>query len=110
MDVASGQVLDVALSLLPDGATRLHVDLDMIAADALSLRVLMDDLRAAYQGRSSPNRTTTSRATWPTAPASTPGRASAPAPGGRGGWTRYRRPPSCPPSPAPSSRPPPAPR
>ncbi|MCK9873816.1 phosphopantetheine-binding protein, partial [Nocardiopsis dassonvillei] len=50
MDVAAGQVLDVALSLLPGGATRLHVDLDMIVADALSLRVLLEDLRTAYRG------------------------------------------------------------
>lgn len=54
MDVAAGHVLDVALSLLPDGRTRLHVDLDMIVADALSLRVLLDDLLAAYEGRDLP--------------------------------------------------------
>ncbi|GAA3983101.1 amino acid adenylation domain-containing protein [Thermobifida alba] len=54
MDVASGHVLDVALSLLPGGATRLHVDLDMIVADALSLRVLLEDLAAAYDGRDLP--------------------------------------------------------
>ncbi|MEY9212482.1 amino acid adenylation domain-containing protein [Thermobifida halotolerans] len=54
MDVASGHVLDVALSLLPGGATRLHVDLDMIVADALSLRVLLEDLTAAYDGRALP--------------------------------------------------------
>ncbi|MGW9556859.1 amino acid adenylation domain-containing protein [Nocardiopsis sp. NPDC055551] len=50
MDVAAGEVLDIALSLLPGGATRLHVDLDMIVADALSLRVLLEDLRGAYLG------------------------------------------------------------
>ncbi len=54
MDVAVGEVLDVALSLLPDGATRLHVDLDMIVADALSLRVVLEDLRCAYLGENSP--------------------------------------------------------
>ncbi|WP_285621802.1 non-ribosomal peptide synthetase [Kineosporia sp. NBRC 101677] len=48
MAVDEGQVLDLQLSLLPHGATRLHVDLDMIAADALSLRVLMADLARAY--------------------------------------------------------------
>ncbi|GLY32372.1 non-ribosomal peptide synthetase [Kineosporia sp. NBRC 101731] len=48
MDVDSGQVLDLQLSLLPHGATRLHIDLDMIAADALSLRVLVADLARAY--------------------------------------------------------------
>ncbi|GIG40584.1 non-ribosomal peptide synthetase [Cellulomonas phragmiteti] len=51
MDVRAGHVLDVALTLLADGRTRLHVDLDMVAADALSLRVLLDDLGAAYRGR-----------------------------------------------------------
>ncbi|GAB3456744.1 non-ribosomal peptide synthetase [Streptomonospora sediminis] len=54
MDVAAGEVLDVALSLLPDGTTRLHVDLDMIVADALSLRVLLEDLRTAYDGADLP--------------------------------------------------------
>ncbi|MDT0329435.1 condensation domain-containing protein, partial [Nocardiopsis lambiniae] len=54
MDVAAGEVLEVALSLLPGGRTRLHVDLDMIVADALSLRVLLDDLCAAYEGRDLP--------------------------------------------------------
>lgn len=48
MDVDAGQVLDLQLSLLPHGDTRLHVDLDMIAADALSLRVLIADLARAY--------------------------------------------------------------
>ena len=54
MDVAAGQVLDLALTLLPDGRTRLHVDLDMIVADALSLRVLLEDLRGAYLGEQAP--------------------------------------------------------
>ncbi|WP_017589679.1 non-ribosomal peptide synthetase [Nocardiopsis ganjiahuensis] len=54
MDVAAGEVLDIALSLLPGGATRLHVDLDMIVADALSLRVLLEDLRGAYLGEDAP--------------------------------------------------------
>ncbi|WP_028648006.1 non-ribosomal peptide synthetase [Nocardiopsis sp. CNT312] len=56
LDVASGHVLDVALSLLPEGRTRLHVDLDMIVADALSLRVLLDDLRTAYEGGDLPTQ------------------------------------------------------
>jgi len=49
MDVESGQVLEIALSLLPGGRTRLHVDLDMIAADAISMRILLDDLRHCYE-------------------------------------------------------------
>ncbi|MFC9331196.1 amino acid adenylation domain-containing protein [Kitasatospora sp. NPDC057015] len=51
-DLAAGEVFDVQLSLLPDGirpgGTRVHVNLDMIAADALSLRVLLADLVSAY--------------------------------------------------------------
>ncbi|MFJ6292029.1 amino acid adenylation domain-containing protein [Streptomyces griseoviridis] len=48
LDVAAGEVSRVRLSLLPGGATRLHVDVDMLAADALSYRVLLSDLAALY--------------------------------------------------------------
>ncbi|WP_308129859.1 non-ribosomal peptide synthetase [Kitasatospora aureofaciens] len=52
LDIANGEVLDVRLTLLPDairpGGTRMHVNLDMVAADALSLRVLLADLAGAY--------------------------------------------------------------
>ncbi|MEU5305610.1 amino acid adenylation domain-containing protein [Streptomyces noursei] len=52
MDLAMGEVFDVQLTLLPDGiresGTRLHINLDMVAADALSLRVLLGDLARAY--------------------------------------------------------------
>ncbi|WP_277212236.1 non-ribosomal peptide synthetase [Isoptericola croceus] len=48
LDIAAGHLLGVALSLLPRGRTRLHLDLDMVAADALSMRLLLADLRAAY--------------------------------------------------------------
>jgi amino acid adenylation domain-containing protein len=48
MDVERGEVFDVALSLLPGGATRLHLDLDMVAADAASMRVLLADLTRLY--------------------------------------------------------------
>lgn len=44
-----GQVLDVSLTLLPQGRTRVHVDVDMLAADALSYRILMDDLARFYR-------------------------------------------------------------
>lgn len=43
-------VLEISLSLLPDGRTRLHVDMDMQAADAVSYRNLMADLAALYRG------------------------------------------------------------
>jgi len=49
MNVEHGEVLAVAVSLLPGGATRLHVDLDMLVADALSMRILLDDLRRLYE-------------------------------------------------------------
>ncbi|MGN9841249.1 amino acid adenylation domain-containing protein [Nonomuraea sp. H19] len=52
MDIGSGEVFDVQLSLLPGeiraGGTRVHVNLDMIAADAQSLRVLLGDLARLY--------------------------------------------------------------
>ncbi|MET0701822.1 MAG: condensation domain-containing protein, partial [Mycobacterium sp.] len=43
-------VLQLSLSLLPDNRTRLHVDLDMQAADAVSYRTLMTDLARLYRG------------------------------------------------------------
>lgn len=49
LDIAAGEVLSVQLSLLPDGASRLHVDVDMLAADALSYRVLLSDLAKLYE-------------------------------------------------------------
>ncbi|MBE8517343.1 amino acid adenylation domain-containing protein [Amycolatopsis sp. H6(2020)] len=48
MDVEAGQVFEIALSLLSEGATRLHVDLDMIVSDAVSMRILLEDLHALY--------------------------------------------------------------
>src|SRR5437879_5771224 len=48
LDVAAGEVFSIQLSLLPDGRTRLHVDVDMLAADALSYRVLLSDLARCY--------------------------------------------------------------
>ncbi len=46
----TGEVLQLSLTLLPGGTTRLHVDLDMQAADAVSYRTLMDDLVRLYRG------------------------------------------------------------
>ncbi|MGH3530963.1 MAG: non-ribosomal peptide synthetase, partial [Mycobacterium sp.] len=46
-----GQVLELTLSVLPGHRSRLHVDLDMQAADAMSYRTLMADLAALYCGR-----------------------------------------------------------
>ncbi|WP_067651949.1 non-ribosomal peptide synthetase [Nocardia harenae] len=49
MDVTAGEVIDLRLSLLPGGRSRLHLDLDMLAGDALSLRNLLGDLTTLYQ-------------------------------------------------------------
>lgn len=48
------EVLQLSLSLLPGGRTRLHVDMDMQAADAVSYRNFMADLAAFYRGADLP--------------------------------------------------------
>lgn len=48
------EVLQISLSLLADGRTRLHVDMDMQAADAVSYRNFMADLAAFYRGTELP--------------------------------------------------------
>ncbi|MFI9814177.1 non-ribosomal peptide synthetase [Saccharothrix variisporea] len=48
LDVAGGEVFKIQLSRLPGGKARLHVDVDMLAADALSYRVLLADLARFY--------------------------------------------------------------
>ncbi|XEG69807.1 amino acid adenylation domain-containing protein [Pseudomonas sp. abacavir_1] len=50
LDVASGQVFDLQLSLLPDGRSRLHLNLDLLVADVLSFAILLRDLAAFYRG------------------------------------------------------------
>ncbi|MEV5311958.1 amino acid adenylation domain-containing protein [Streptomyces sp. NPDC052610] len=54
LDIEAGEVFTVHLSLLPDGRARLHVDVDMLAADALSYRILMSDLAALYETPAAP--------------------------------------------------------
>ncbi|MEZ0381639.1 amino acid adenylation domain-containing protein [Mycobacterium sp. pW045] len=49
-----GEVLELSLSLLPGGRTRLHVDLDMQAGDAVSYRRFMSDLAVLYAGGTPP--------------------------------------------------------
>lgn len=49
-----GAVFELTLTLLPGERSRLHVDLDMQAADAMSYRTLMADLAALYDGRDLP--------------------------------------------------------
>jgi len=49
LDIEAGQVFAIALSLLPDGSCRLHLDVDMIAADAVSYRTLLKELAQLYE-------------------------------------------------------------
>ncbi|WP_243711143.1 amino acid adenylation domain-containing protein [Actinomadura sp. KC216] len=50
LPIEDGRVFDARLSLLPGGTSRLHLDVDMVAADAMSYRVMLDDLAALYEG------------------------------------------------------------
>ncbi|MGB3485734.1 MAG: amino acid adenylation domain-containing protein [Mycobacterium sp.] len=52
--ILEGEVLELALTLLPQGRTRVHVDLDMQAADAVSYRNFMADLAVLYKGEQLP--------------------------------------------------------
>lgn len=52
--ILDGEVLELALTLLPGGRTRVHVDLDMQAADAVSYRNFMADLALLYKGEQLP--------------------------------------------------------
>ncbi len=47
--VEDGEVFDVQLSLLPEGATRLHVNVDLLVADVLSIQILYRDLARIYR-------------------------------------------------------------
>ncbi|CCH18637.1 non-ribosomal peptide synthetase [Micromonospora lupini] len=47
--VDRGEVFDVQLCLLPDGASRVHVEIEMLVADAHSFRVLLADLAHLYR-------------------------------------------------------------
>ncbi|OBF96177.1 non-ribosomal peptide synthetase [Mycobacterium sp. 852002-51152_SCH6134967] len=53
--ILDGDVLELSLSLRPDGRTRLHVDMDMNAADAVSYRKFMADLAVFYRGGDLPD-------------------------------------------------------
>ncbi|MEH0020164.1 MAG: amino acid adenylation domain-containing protein [Desulfobacter sp.] len=48
LDIENGQVAGIELSLLPDGKTRLHFDIDLLVADVQSLHIVLRDLAAAY--------------------------------------------------------------
>ncbi|MTJ79449.1 MAG: hypothetical protein F8N37_00285 [Telmatospirillum sp.] len=46
--IEKGEVAGLELTLLPDGTTRIHFDLDLLVADVQSLQVILRDLAAAY--------------------------------------------------------------
>lgn len=54
MNISAGEVFDVRLSLLGSGVTRMHVNLDMVAADAFSLRNLLSDLVRLHERNAEP--------------------------------------------------------
>ncbi|EAO0165826.1 amino acid adenylation domain-containing protein [Salmonella enterica] len=58
MVVNKGEVFDIQITLLPEGVcsgnVRLHIGMDMIAADAMSLRILLSDLEKFYCEKSLP--------------------------------------------------------
>ncbi|AGX42688.1 non-ribosomal peptide synthetase [Clostridium saccharobutylicum] len=54
LKVEGGQVAGLTLSLLPNGKTRIHFDLDLLVADVQSLQILLRDLSLAYMGKSLP--------------------------------------------------------
>ncbi len=54
LDIAAGQVIDVTLTRCDDRRSRLHLDVDMLAADAMSYRVLVAELAARYRGAALP--------------------------------------------------------
>lgn len=56
-DLAYGQAAAFGLSLLPGGASRLHVDTDMIAVDPASFRIVMEDLARFYDDPETPDET-----------------------------------------------------
>jgi aryl carrier-like protein len=49
LDVGSGEVFDVQLSLLPGGRTRIHVNIDLLVADVASIELLLADLAKTYR-------------------------------------------------------------
>ncbi|WP_245899478.1 condensation domain-containing protein, partial [Nonomuraea indica] len=54
LDVGRAEVLDLTLSLLPGGAHRLHVNIDLLVADVRSIQILLDDLAALYAAPDEP--------------------------------------------------------
>ena len=54
LDIEHGQVIDITLTLRGQTRSRLHLDIDMLAGDAMSYRVLVSDLAELYRGATLP--------------------------------------------------------
>ncbi|MCV7199486.1 non-ribosomal peptide synthetase [Mycobacterium angelicum] len=50
MAIEDGQVIDITLTLFDADRSRLHLDIDMLAGDAMSYRVLVSELAELYSG------------------------------------------------------------
>jgi len=48
LDVASGHVFDFQLSILTNGQTRLHFNIDLLVSDVMSIRIMLHDLAQLY--------------------------------------------------------------
>lgn len=95
LEIELGRVIDVTLTRCDGGLCRLHLDVDMLAADAMSYRVLVSDLAELYGGGRRCRRpgTATAAIAPRSAGAAPPGSAN-----GNGGSSGYRTcpaPPNC---------------
>ncbi|WP_283170243.1 condensation domain-containing protein, partial [Curtanaerobium respiraculi] len=59
LDVEAGVVFDSCLVLLPHGQTRLCMSIDLLAADVMSIKIVLRELAALYRGESLPALTYT---------------------------------------------------
>lgn len=50
LEIEKGQVFDFQLSLLPAGRTRIHFNIDLLAADVRSVGIILRDLASIYEG------------------------------------------------------------
>ena len=48
LDIDRGQVAELQLTLLPDGKTRIHFDIDLLVADVKSFQIILRDLAHTY--------------------------------------------------------------
>lgn len=50
LDVKNGQVAGLGISILPNNKSRVHIDIDLLVADVMSMSILIEDLAKAYNG------------------------------------------------------------